>query len=187
MARRNTTIGGFSELWQRHENLYYGIFANALRLFKSTEEQLKDEDAISEALCVKLLEVCFEHPEKPEPPKWEAPIKPATNDELASWFITTTIKTVALCVSPHPTGIEWSFRYAIEAGVYNDNEFPKAVRLALIDAMTDLLVPVFVRDIQINAAGVVEPEVDDVYDEWEHAGLGVPLTFFKNLEKGLRQ
>jgi len=110
-----------------------------------------------------------------------------THDEIATWFITTPIETVALCVSPHPTGIEWSFRYAIESGVYNDNEFPEAVRLALIDAMKDLLVPVFVRDILINASGVVEPEIDnerweedEVYDEWEHAGLGVPVTFFEN-------
>ena len=82
MARRNTTIGGFSELWQRHENLYYGIFANALRLFKATEEQLKYEDAISEALCIVLKEVCFAHPEKPRTPKWEIPIAPAKIDEL---------------------------------------------------------------------------------------------------------
>lgn len=82
MARRNTTIGGFNQLWQRHENLYHDIFTNALKLFEATDEQREDEDAISEALCPVLKRVCFTHPEKPPTPKWECPIAPATKDEL---------------------------------------------------------------------------------------------------------
>lgn len=82
MARKTRTIGGFGQLWQRHENLYRTIFCNALAQLMITDEQRKDEDAISEALCPILRQACFNHKDKPMPPEWEGPIAPVSNEEL---------------------------------------------------------------------------------------------------------
>jgi hypothetical protein len=82
MARRNTSLGDFSQLWKRHENLYFGIFTDALRRLEINDNQRRDEDAISEALCPILRQICFEHPNKPALPQWEGPIQPASNNEL---------------------------------------------------------------------------------------------------------
>ena len=82
MARHHTPIGGFNELWERHEHLYHDIFMNALNMLEITDKQREHEDAISEALCPVLQSVCFAHPEKPLPPQWERPITPVTANEL---------------------------------------------------------------------------------------------------------
>lgn len=82
MARKTRTIGGFAQLWQRHEALYQIIFCDALAQLSITDEQRKDEDAISEALCPILLQVCFNHSDKPKRPEWEPPIAPVNRKEL---------------------------------------------------------------------------------------------------------
>lgn len=82
MARRYYSIGGFFQLWERHERLYQSIFMNGLKLLKINDSQRQHEDAISEALCPVLQRVCFSHPEKPSIPQWERPIAPATDGEL---------------------------------------------------------------------------------------------------------
>lgn len=79
---RKRTIGCFTQLWQRHESLYRSIFVDALNLLEVTDEQRKDEDAISEALCLKLLNVCRLNKSKPMPPQWEGAISPATVGEF---------------------------------------------------------------------------------------------------------
>jgi len=82
VARKTRKIGGFAQLWQRHENLYHSICCNALAQLIITDDQRKDEDAISEALCPILLQVCFSHPDKPKPPEWELPIAPVSSVDL---------------------------------------------------------------------------------------------------------
>ena len=82
MARKAGTVKPFLALWQCHENLYYSIFYKALKRLNINDVQRKDEDAISEALCPVLTEVCFEHIEDVSTPKWEGSIQPVTKDEL---------------------------------------------------------------------------------------------------------
>jgi hypothetical protein len=82
MARKVGTVKPFIALWQCHEILYYSIFYKALERLNINDEQRKDEDAISEALCPVLNEVCFEHAEDVITPNWEKPIQPVTKDEL---------------------------------------------------------------------------------------------------------
>ena len=108
MARRSTPIGSFKQLWQRHEDLYFNIFVDALNLLQITEKQRKDEDAISEGLCPVLQQVCFDHPQKPQTPDWEKPIKPVSEDELKGGkvrkrpdFICTIVNTFAQSPEMH--------------------------------------------------------------------------------------
>lgn len=82
MARRIGTVKTFIALWQCHENLYYSIFYEALIRLEINEEQRKNEDAISEALCPVLNDVCFEHTQDVRTPDWEKPIQPVINEEL---------------------------------------------------------------------------------------------------------
>ena len=82
MARRIGTVKTFIALWQCHENLYYSIFYEALIRLEINEEQRQDEDAISEALCPILSNVCFEHTLDVRTPGWEKPIQPIINKEL---------------------------------------------------------------------------------------------------------
>ncbi len=82
MGRRNTNIGEFNKLWQRHERLYHRIFIEALKKLKTTVEQRKNENTISEALCPILTRVCFTHPNKPPIPKWEMTKAPVSNAEI---------------------------------------------------------------------------------------------------------
>jgi hypothetical protein len=82
MARKAGTVKPFIALWQCHENLYYSIFYEALKRFNINDVQRKDEDAISEALCPVLNEVCFEHADDVSTPDSENPIQPVINEEL---------------------------------------------------------------------------------------------------------
>lgn len=82
MARKTRILGGFAQLWKRHENLYHTIFCDALAQLSITDEQCKNEDAISEALCPILRQVCFKHTDKPKTPEWERPISPVNGAEL---------------------------------------------------------------------------------------------------------
>ena len=82
MARKAGTVKPFIALWQCHENLYYSIFYKALKRLNINDVQRKDEDAISEALCPVLTEVCFEHAEDVSTPDWEKPIQPVKKEEL---------------------------------------------------------------------------------------------------------
>lgn len=82
MARRIGTVKDFVALWQCHENLYYYIFCEALNRLKISKEQSKNEDAISEALCPILKDVCFNHTQDVRTPDWEKPIQPVINEEL---------------------------------------------------------------------------------------------------------
>jgi len=82
MARKMGAVKTFIDLWQNHENIYYSIFYEALTRLEINEKQRKDEDAISEALCPILREVCFEHKEDIKLPAWENPIQPVKGSEL---------------------------------------------------------------------------------------------------------
>lgn len=82
MSRRIGTVKTFIALWQCHENLYCSIFYEALNRHEINDEQHKDEDAISEALCPILNIICFELERDIAPPVWESPIQPIRNEEL---------------------------------------------------------------------------------------------------------
>lgn len=82
MARKIGAIKSFLSLWMKHEKLYCSIFYEALQEFKINEEQRENEDAISEALCPVLREVCFKHERDVKTPDWEKPNQPVNTDEL---------------------------------------------------------------------------------------------------------
>lgn len=82
MARKIGTIKSFLLLWMAHEKLYFSIFYEALQQLKINEKQRKNEDAISEAICPILREVCFNHEYDVRTPDWEKPIQPVENEEL---------------------------------------------------------------------------------------------------------
>ena len=82
MARKTGAVKSFIVLWERHEKLYYSIFYEALKRLEINDVQRKDEDAISEALCPVLNDVCFEHSQDVRVPDWEKPIQPALKEEL---------------------------------------------------------------------------------------------------------
>ena len=104
-----------------------------------------------------------------------------SHKEIANWYITTPKSNVALRVSPRPSGISHSFGYVINLGVYGDrfNEQQKSiVKKALVSAMSDLLTPVYVRDVPITAAGRTEDHETEC-DSWLWAGYGVPVEHFE--------
>ena len=82
MARKIGAIKSFLSLWMKHEKLYCSIFYEALQELKINEEQRENEDAISEALCPVLREVCFKHERDVKTPDWEKPNQPVNTDEL---------------------------------------------------------------------------------------------------------
>jgi len=109
--------------------------------------------------------------------------------EIANWYLSTPDDAVALCVSPRPSGAFYSFGYAINLGVYSgprSKEQIQAVNSALCIAANDLLCPVAVRDVYINALGIVPEDNLTFLDEdvqaversrW--AGYGVPHLYFE--------
>ncbi len=82
MARKFGKIGSFVSLWQKHESLYVSVFLEALTALRITNAQRNDEDAISEALCPVLRQVCFQNKTDVALPRWEDPIQPSTAKEL---------------------------------------------------------------------------------------------------------
>jgi len=83
MARKSGTIKTFIDLWIAHEKLYFSIFSEALQQLKINEDQRKDEDAISEALCPILRGVCYKHKDyEVRTPIWEQPNQPVNTNEL---------------------------------------------------------------------------------------------------------
>ncbi|MBL0699834.1 MAG: hypothetical protein JJV92_03000 [Desulfosarcina sp.] len=82
MARKIGTIKSFLFLWMKHEKRYCSIFYEALQQLEINEDQRNNEDAISEALCPVLREVCFKDEREIKTPDWEKPIQPAITDEL---------------------------------------------------------------------------------------------------------
>lgn len=82
MARKIGTIKPSPLLWMEHEKLYCSIFYEALQQLEINEEQCKNEDAISEALCPVLREVCFRHERDVKTPDWEKPNQPVSTNEL---------------------------------------------------------------------------------------------------------
>lgn len=106
MARRKATIGDFSSLWRRHEDLYLGIFIEALNQLKITDEQRKDENAISEAFNPVLRQVCCKHRDKPYLPQWERPISPVLTDELKGGKIAKCPDFTCSLINSFPTSPE---------------------------------------------------------------------------------
>jgi len=82
MARKIGTIKSFLSLWMAHEKLYYSIFYEALQQLEINDDQRNKEDAISEALCPILNNVCFDHERDVMPPACEEPISPVIKEEL---------------------------------------------------------------------------------------------------------
>ncbi|GMO40000.1 MAG: hypothetical protein Ta2B_19820 [Termitinemataceae bacterium] len=81
MARKKSCIGTFTELWKAHEKLYLDIFCRALSLLTINNEQRKEENIISRALCPILRQICFNDGNGVAVPKWELPIPPDSGDE----------------------------------------------------------------------------------------------------------
>ena len=82
MARKLGTIKTFGDLWIAHEKLYCSIFWEALAQLEITDEERKDEDAISEAICPILNNICFACENDIMPPIWEQPNQPRIKAEL---------------------------------------------------------------------------------------------------------
>jgi len=86
MARH--PLPSFVILWNRHRELYRGVFSDALLLLAQKDTVPGDEDAISEVLCVLLQKVCWERNQAGQGkkviplPVWESPIQPVNEAEL---------------------------------------------------------------------------------------------------------
>ncbi len=80
MSPKWKTFGDFPALWVKHEKLYYSIFKKALQRLETKAD--KDENEISESLCLILLHVCLEIEGEVSPPDWEKPIPPVTENDL---------------------------------------------------------------------------------------------------------
>ncbi len=74
------TLARFPALWTRHDKVYCSIFRKALQRLEIHADS--DENEISESLCPILQRVCFEMECEIQPPEWEKPIAPVTEDEL---------------------------------------------------------------------------------------------------------
>jgi len=79
-------LSSFADLWQRHEQLYFEVFSEALLKLIQKGNAFDNEDAISESLCVDLNEVCFKISRSRQievrNPVWEGPAQPVVNSEL---------------------------------------------------------------------------------------------------------
>jgi hypothetical protein len=99
--------------------------------------------------------------------------------DIALWYITTPDPAVALRIAPKPSSAIYG--YAVDISIYNnrrDVEQVKAVQVAMKSALMDLLRPVFVRDVAINAAGRID-QYENECEAWEWAGYGVPIEYFE--------
>jgi len=111
--------------------------------------------------------------------------------EIACWYLTTPDVAVGLSVSPRPNGLRYSFGYWVNINVYEYHShderdaIEKVVEPALRQAMTDLLTPTNVRDVFINAVGIVRD--DDIGrtlcnpSKW--AGFGVTSDYYKKFKE----
>lgn len=86
MARRS--LPEFAFLWQQHESIYLTIFIQALHMLSDKQTITGDENAISKTLCPFLTFCCRVESRLSNrdisTPIWEAPIAPASEDELSS-------------------------------------------------------------------------------------------------------
>lgn len=85
MPRRS--LPSSDQTWQTFKTIYLELFCVALRLLRGTEVVGKDENALSEMLCVIIRQVCFkmngsEYNRMIRPPDWEKPIPPNKENEL---------------------------------------------------------------------------------------------------------
>jgi hypothetical protein len=114
--------------------------------------------------------------------------------EIACWYLTTPNPDVVLAVYPVASAMRHGFGYAVNTDRYNnrrDSAQKAEVIEALQAAQKDLLAPVAVRDVLINALGIVPeqdhgddgPDDDDAdprvvpYFPW--AGYGVEHSYFE--------
>ncbi len=103
--------------------------------------------------------------------------------EIANWYITTPDEAVMLCVSPRPSGGRYSFGYMINTAVYHEGRGRQTWakgNAAIKRAMKDLLAPVYVRDVPINAVGRMEDDVEGECPCFRWAGYGVDHKYFKD-------
>ena len=102
--------------------------------------------------------------------------------EIAQWYITTPDENVVLNVVPKPSGVKLSFGYQVKRAVYNDYRNPEQIRTiedALKTAMRDLLTPVSVRDIFVNALGIVKNPGEEEAPIFKWAGYGVSHKYYE--------
>ena len=105
--------------------------------------------------------------------------------ELAEWVISTRLDGLFLVVSPKGGALRHSFAVLYGMAQFDrfpadgrsDNEAVLECRAELVRTMRDLLNPVFVRDVLINALGCMDEESIPVgaiiYSRSVHAGLGM--------------
>lgn len=110
MARHS--VPSFTDLWQKHETIYVGLFCLALQRLSEYISDTADEDTISEQLCPVLNEICFEenqaHNREISVPDWEKPVQPTTLKELKGGkikkrpdFTCKLINTFAACAEEY--------------------------------------------------------------------------------------
>lgn len=102
MARR--PLSPFATLWNRHITLYSDIFSAALKELSESSLISRDEDAISERLCLILSSVCYRlgksRNQDVQTPCWEAPIQPVAGDELRGGKIKKRPDFTCKCINP---------------------------------------------------------------------------------------
>lgn len=118
--------------------------------------------------------------------------------ELAEWVISTRLDGLFLVVSPKGGALRHSFAVLygmaqigrFPADGYSDNAAVLECRAELVRTMRDLLNPVFVRDVPINALGRMDEESIPVgaivYDRSVYAGLGM-LEYKPELDRMVKE
>jgi len=111
--------------------------------------------------------------------------------EIACWYLTTSDAAVALIVSPRPSGLRYSFGYLIDTNIYgyNSHDDVETIRIkiepSLKLSMKDLLIPTNVRDVYINAEGLIgnDMEVKETCEYFKWAGYGVTPDYYKKFKE----
>lgn len=106
MARKSSKIKSFKSLWESHEKRYYNIFLEALKRLEVDDEKCGHEDAISEALCLVLRQVCCDLKGEIHLPVWEQPIQPVTDEELKGGKKRKRPDFTCNLINSNPTSIE---------------------------------------------------------------------------------
>ena len=97
-------------LWNRHEQLYTEVFEYALQRLAEIGCDVSHEDAISEALCPILNEVCFEERAKTKreirTPDWEKKVQPVVSSELRGGKASKRPDFTCKLFNPHASSSE---------------------------------------------------------------------------------
>lgn len=106
--------------------------------------------------------------------------------EIMRWKLKTKDENILLQVSPYATDSEstlLSFGYSINTNVIKINELSiheeNIISQLFEDTIKDLLTPVCIRDIMINAKGIYEGDKTECVEYFKYSGCGIDHSYFE--------